>query len=378
MTGRTADEILADGGIEHDEPPASVDGIDGSKLPAIAARYAPVDWETAWKGRPDGVDWLIPPILEAGTVNVLYAKPGVGKSLLALQMALMLVREGRTVVYVDDENRVHDVVERLQAYGAEPGELARLLLYSFAGLPPLDTTAGGIHLLALAATADASLVTLDTTTRMIQGRENDADTFLQLYRCSLVPLKARGITVLRLDHPGKNENLGQRGSNAKDGDADTIWRLTETAPGRSYRLHREKNRTGHSPDTGDLAVDRRFAPLRHVWAVPDRSLETEAVGQVCGQLDRLGVPRSAGRDRCRTALNNAGIAVSNDLLSRVVRERRFAPDSSRTDGQPSDRAADCPQPPVSIGHGGADRRAGTSPRTGELWPEGTIGRAASP
>jgi AAA domain len=333
MSNRGADEILAAAGVERDN--LAGDGTDEATLAKIAARYAPVDWETAWKGRPEGVEWLIPPILEAGTVNVLFAKPGVGKSLLALQMALMLVRDGRTVVYIDDENRVSDVVERLQAYGASPGELPRLLLYSFAGLPPLDTIAGGVHLHALAATAGASLVTLDTTTRMVQGRENDADTFLQLYRCSLVPLKADGITVLRLDHPGKDETRGQRGSAAKDGDADTIWRLTEITQGRSYRLHREKNRTGHSPDTEDLTVERRYAPLRHVWAVPDRSLEIEACGQVCGQLDRLGVPRSAGRDRCRTALNNAGIAVSNDLLSKVVRQRRYAPDSSRTAGQPS-------------------------------------------
>ena len=164
----------------EDRADVGEDQVHG-ELAAIAGRYTPVDWEVAWKGRTDGVDWLIPPILEAGTVNVLYAKPGVGKSLLALQMALMLVRDGRTVVYVDDENRVSDVVERLQAYGADPGELARLLLYSFAGLPPLDTATGGAHLLALAATADAALVTLDATTRMIQGRENDADTFLQLY-----------------------------------------------------------------------------------------------------------------------------------------------------------------------------------------------------
>jgi hypothetical protein len=80
-------------------------------------------------------------------------------------------------------------------------------------------------------TASASLVVLDTTTRMVQGRENDSDTFLQLYRCSLVPLKSRGITVLRLDHPGKDESRGQRGSSAKDGDCDTIWRLTEVVRG---------------------------------------------------------------------------------------------------------------------------------------------------
>ena len=80
---------------------------------------------------------------------------------------------------------------------------------------------------------------LDTSSRMVQGKENDSDTFIQLYRCSLVPLKRRGITVLRLDHPGKDESRGQRGSSAKDGDVDTIWRLAKATP-MTFRFNRIK------------------------------------------------------------------------------------------------------------------------------------------
>jgi hypothetical protein len=329
-------------------------------LESIAGRYSPVDWAAAWKGQPESVEWLIEPFLEAGTVNVLFAKAGTGKSLLALEWALMLARDERSIVYVDDENRIPDVVERLQAFGAEPSELSRLRLYSFAGLPPLDTIDGGTHLLALAVTARAELVVLDTTTRMVAGRENDADTFLQLYRCSLARLKGHGITVLRLDHPGKDEARGQRGSNAKDGDADTIWKLTEVAKGRKYKMHRDKNRSGHAPDHEDVDVERQYDPLRHAWAVRDRSPEKAAVGQLCGQLDSLGVPPSAGADRCRTALRTAGIKASNDLISKAVRQRRFAPDSSGTAGQPV-----LPLPPV--------REAPTH----GVWGGGQVGRHQS-
>jgi hypothetical protein len=323
------DESLAD----LDVPPEAA-AVPMAALESIAGRYSPVDWAAAWKGQPESVEWLLEPFLEAGTVNVLFAKAGTGKSLLALEWALRLVRDGRTVVYVDDENRVADVVERLQAFGAEPSELSRLMLYSFAGLPPLDTIDGGTHLLALAVTAHAELVVLDTTTRMVAGRENDADTFLQMYRCSLARLKGHGITVLRLDHPGKDEARGQRGSNAKDGDADTIWKLTEVAKGRTYKMHREKNRSGHAPDFEDVSVERQFEPVRHVWAVPDRSSEKARIGQLCGQLSALGVPPSAGADKCRTALRNEGISASNELISKVVYQRKYAPDSSGTAGQP--------------------------------------------
>jgi AAA domain len=347
-------------------------------LAALAARYAPVDWDAAWKGQPASVEWLIEPFLEQGTINVLFAKAGTGKSLLALEWALMLVRDECTVVYIDDENRVSDIVERLQAFGATPDELGRLLLYSFAGLPPLDTSAGGLHLLALAAEADAAMVVLDTTTRMVVGKENDSDTFLQLFRCSLVPLKKRGITVVRLDHPGKDADRGQRGSSAKDGDADTIWKLTELAKGRRFRMHRDKNRTGHAPDYEDVDVERQFAPLRHSWAVRDRSPEKAAIGQLCGQLDALGVPPSAGRDRCRTALVEAGIKASNDLLSKAVNQRRYAPDSSRTAGQPV-----LPLPPVRAAPthgvwGGGQVSRHPSSDSAEPWPDGSTGEAVSP
>jgi hypothetical protein len=362
--------------LPQTEPPGSDQAVRAG--PAVTAgRYLPVDWRKAWENQMDDVDWLIDPFIEAGTVNALFAKTEVGKSLLALQWSLELVRGERTVVYVDEENRVRDVVERLKAMGAKPGELDRLVFYSYAGLPPLDTPVGGMHLLTLVDAAGASLVVLDTTTRMIQGRENDSDTFLQLYRCSLVPLKQRGIATLRLDHPGKNEALGQRGSSAKDGDCDTIWRLTEVTRGQRYRLRREKNRSGHAPDSGDLEITRRFAPLRHVWACPDRDREIEAVGQLCGQLLRLGVPLSAGRDRCRAALNEAGTAISNALLSDVVRQRRFAPDSS-ADSRTADPVSDhlSPPPPHTkwVEEGQVAHPSADGP--GE-WPPGSIGEQAS-
>jgi len=289
--------------------------LDAARLAKIAERYAPVDWRAAWKGQPEAVEWLIEPLLEAGTVNTLFGKPGAGKSLITLELALQLVRSGHVIVYVDDENRITDLVERLQAFGAEPAELDRLVLYSFAGLPPLDTAEGGFHLLALATAAGASLVVLDTTSRMVHGKENDSDTFLQLYRCSLVPLKRRGITVLRLDHPGKDESRGQRGSSAKEGDVDTIWRLVQTAPA-AFRLEREKSRSGHGEPA--ITLHRRFGPLRHERDV--RSDSPEA--RIAGQLDSLGVPIGAGRPAARKALETAGTKVSNAQLEAALRLRK--------------------------------------------------------
>ena len=335
---------------------------DVAALAGIAAAYTPVNWAEAWLDQPEETDWLFDGWLETGTVNALFAKPGTGKSLLTLEVAVSIVRDGKTVVYVDDENRVKDLVDRLQSFGCAPEELARLVLYSFASLPPLDSQEGGIHLLALAVTSGAALVILDTTTRMIAGRENDSDTFLQLYRCSLVPLKARGITVLRLDHPGKDAERGQRGSSAKDGDVDTIWLLSEVVKGADYRLERTKSRSGHGPDVFGLL--RHADPLRHEWeqtTCPQTDLRTKIIGQ----LDDLNVPIEAGRDSVRKILGDRGIKASNAEVSAAIKVRKRCP-GQVTDSADSGNSLAVLSPTPHIGGGQADRYpAGTCADCGE-------------
>jgi hypothetical protein len=310
--------------IAHDLAVLSAGQRDDRTDTALADRYTPVDWVTAFASQPASTEWLLEPLLERGTINALFARPGTGKSLLALEIAVNLAKAGITVVYIDDENRVADVVERLQAFGCTPEQLGLLRFYSFAGLPALDTDPGGRHLLAIAGQAGAVLVILDTTTRMVAGKENDSDTFLQLYRCSLVPLKARGITVLRLDHPGKDIARGQRGSSAKDGDVDTIWRLDKLTATR-LRLEREKSRSGHGQ--GVVDVWRRSEPLRHEW---DLDAETP-VEIIAGKLDGLKVPAGAGRPAIREALRTIGLKVSNALLADVIKYRKAEAD--RPSGQ---------------------------------------------
>jgi AAA domain len=354
----------------------------GIELELIAGRYIPVDWPAAWASKPETVDWLVKPFIEAGTVNALYATPGTGKSLIALEWALRLARAGRTAVYIDEENRLaEDIVDRLQAMGAEPGELGHLVMYSFAALPPLDTPLGGLHLLALAVTAGAELVIIDTASRMIAGGENDSDTWLKLYACSIKPLKGRGIAVLRIDHPGKDAERGQRGSSAKNGDVDTVWRLSQIERGSHfYRMDREKSRSGHGEEA--VQIERRYAPLRHVWeekTVRTGGPQITPLGQLCGQLFGV-VPPSAGRDRCRTALDNAGITASNSLLSEVVKHRKEGcncPSEWRTGrgqvGQAVTRPPTVRASPTRSGGDSGQVSGDPPPDVLDNWPADTIG-----
>jgi hypothetical protein len=317
-----------------------------------------VDWAAAFAAQPEDTDWLVHGYLERGTLNALFAKPGTGKSLLALETAVDLVRAGEAVVYLDQENRVADLVDRLQAFGCCPEELGRLVLYSFARLPPLDSPAGGADLLALATVHRPALVVIDTATRMLTGHENDADTFTALYRCTLAPLKAEGVTVLRLDHPGKDEGRGQRGSSAKDADVDTAWRLSTVTERLEYRLDRTKSRSGHGPDAWTLR--RRSGPLRHEWAPAEERTAADAarITEILSALARAGVPLNAGRPAAREALKAVGVSAPNRLVEAAIRQRKTA--HGQRAGSVGSRSSDY-LPAAPTPKGGA---AGQSPVTG--------------
>ena len=306
---------------------------------STAGKHPAIDWHDVWKGQPAEVNWIIPDFLEAGSSNAMFGKPGSGKSLLALELAARLAKAGTVVTYIDEENRVVDHVDRLQSMGYGPHDLDRLRMYSFPRLPALDTAIGGIHLHDLATVDGAQLVILDTTSRMINGRENDADTWLQVYRCSLLPLKGAGITVLRLDHPGKDETRGQRGSSAKDGDVDTVWHLTVVHEGLDYRLARQKTRSGNGPQ--EFTLRRRYEPLRHEWAVPG----TTEIIKIAGQLEALQIPPEAGRPTVRKALTANGIEIGNAQLTAAIRHRKTVRGQPRTARTASDQTDHCPSSP---------------------------------
>ncbi len=258
--------------------------------------------------------------LEAGTLNCLFSKPGVGKSLLSLEVAVEIARTGRNVMYVDDENRTMDIVDRLRSFGAEPGDLETLCVYNFQNLPPLDTEVGGEHLDALAEVNEPELVILDTVSRMIKGGENEADTFIQLYRCSLTRLKKRGIAILRLDHTGKDSSRGQRGSSAKESDADVLWYLTRD--GESiFSLECQKSRSGHVAYGTIINLERHYEPLRHTWNVRI-DMPYDRFKDVMRRMDELGVSTSLGRPAVRKILKDHGMSAGNDMLHAAIIERR--------------------------------------------------------
>jgi hypothetical protein len=284
----------------------------------IASRYVPIDWRTAWKEEAAKIKWLVEPVLERGTLCALYGRPGDGKSLVTLWLCLQIIRSGESVLMIDDENTTTDLVSRLRAFGATPDELDNLITFSFASIPPLDTPEGGKHLAALAEKYTPTMVTLDTISRLVEGDENSATTYLSLYRNSMVPLKAKKICVLRIDHAGKDTAKGQRGSSSKSGDVDVVWRLSRESDDFLI-LEREKSRNGHGDPT--VVLQKIIEPcLRFEWDAC--SLVDGQVIEIAKRLDRYGAELNCTRESAEALLHEYSIGARHEKVSAALKYRR--------------------------------------------------------
>lgn len=301
---------------------------------SIADLYPVLDWHAVWTDTPDACRWLVEPVFERGRLYAVYAPAKIGKSLLLQDIAAGLATGGPVlgkpaadpvrVLYIDAENSVADVVERLSACGYTADDLDNLRYLSFPSLPALNSRTGGEHLRQVAAYHGAEFVIIDTISRVVEGKENDADTYHELYRHALAPLKAAGITVARLDHAGKDQTKGQRGSSAKTTDVDTVWLLEQVRPA-TFALVNVASRTTHSP--GRIEIARRFEPLRHEITATGAGAPSQMAGvmETVATLARLQVPTEWGRQRCRRALTDAGVKVNNATLTAAIHVRQTCP-----------------------------------------------------
>jgi AAA domain len=280
-----------------------------------------VIWEAAFKAQPEQVQWIVEPVIEAGKLHSFFGPAQAGKTLVSMELSCRIIDSGRKVLYVDNENGIREWVERLTAMGRTPDNLSGLYCRPYSSMPPLDTPAGGRELLRLAHLAKADVVWIDTTSRFIQGRENDSDTFIAVYSCSLMPLKEKGIAVVRLDHTGKDEDRGQRGSSAKEQDLDYIWRIQ--SDGKLTRtITCMKSRSSRPLKQGDKitltvhGVTPDNPVFYHEWDYrtptdPDVAL-----------LESLGIPASTPRRKVHELLKAAGKKMGSPSIDKAQAIRR--------------------------------------------------------
>ncbi len=240
----------------------------------------------------------------------------IGGSFLGTDLA-----EGR-VLYLDYENKVEVVCERLVAMGFDLADLSGLSYECFPQTGPLDSAPGALAVLKRVEETGAELVVIDTLQRVLTGDENNSQGVRDMYRLLSMPLRARNVAVLRLDHLGKNDRSTARGSSAKGDDVDQSWVLTRRADGL-LTLRQELSRTPAPIERFELK--RTSSPLGHeVVSNAPEEVEDSAddVGRVVARLDELSLPNTVGRPTAIKKLKESGQSYTTATLSAAIKMRQ--------------------------------------------------------
>lgn len=179
------------------------------------------------------IPWLVSDYLGPG-LTFLYGKPKVGKSWLALQLAMSIlvggvmfskrVEKGK-VLFLALEDSKKRLKTRMKAQGW-PGEddVDFILFDKFQSQIGTLNSQGGKRLLANIKAQEYDLVLVDTFSRAIHGNQLKSHEMTQAISPIQQYAMKRNISLVIIDHEPKQGNT-LFGSVAKLGIADTFWRL---------------------------------------------------------------------------------------------------------------------------------------------------------
>ena len=290
----------------------------------------PVDWTEVFNSSIPEVSWLAEPLLAERRHISIHAAAKVGKSMLVVELAACLasgrpflgqpVRKAR-VLYLDYENDEYvDVKPRLLAMGFNDHEIKDLFYVTRPHSLRLDTSVGGQGLLKMVEALSCDVVVIDTVGKSVDGEENSNDTWARFYLHTCVPLKKAGVSMIRIDHAGKDPSKGPRGGSAKLGDVDAPWRLSKKGNGLlvlSCTDHRMRL------PTEKLTLRLVETPyLHHELVTAERPSFEQRATEIADALDNAGHSRNLTNRETQQVAKNMDIKMGNDLCAEVVRTRK--------------------------------------------------------
>ncbi len=242
---------------------------------------------------------LIEDFLYEGRVHAVVSEAGTGKTLLALWAALEVMKEGGSVLYLDEENGGRLIGERLLNMGADLEMLDRSFFYHHS--PGITLKANALAELRVTAEAvRPALVVFDSLPDFLALaglNENEAADVTRWFLEVARPLRDAGSAVLLLDHVVKSaEGRGRyaRGSGAKLAKVDASWSLAQTAPFDresvgEITLTRQKDREACLPKAVTFAAGgtERGLVFRRCAGIVEEPGEDGLTGNQLAALDAL-------------------------------------------------------------------------------------------
>ena len=271
--------------------------------------------------------FLLEPIIERQGLVMLHAYRGVGKTYLALEIAVA-VASGRKflnwtpsyrpqeVIYVDGEMPANLLQERLRKMtGRLPSPHLPLRIFTpdLYGSMPNIATENGRKEIERYFTERTKLLVLDNLSTLARsGVENDAESW-QPIQDWLLKLRRRGMAVLIVHHSGKKEQ--QRGTSKREDVLNLTIHLEHPdgyspEEGARFIITFEKNRTIYGSKAAPFEIRlSENADGNYVWeigsAIPEKYrqvLELTEAGKTQKEIAKeLGVKQSTVSRRLKEA-----------------------------------------------------------------------------
>ncbi|MBI1792968.1 MAG: AAA family ATPase [Chloroflexi bacterium] len=304
-----------------------------------------IDAATILKTEYPPIDWTVQDYLAPG-LTFLVGKPKVGKSWLALQLALSVltggkmfdkdVKAGRVLILALEDNarRLNDRM-KMQGWHVKPGSVDFMMADDFRDQIKALNAGGGKRLLNFIEKKKYRLVIVDTFSRAIQGDQLDPGQMTE----SVGPLQqhalSKGVALVIVDHMPKNSPSQSPidhvyGSVAKAGITDALW-----------GLYKEQGKAGAKiavtgRDVAETELKLMFDTRGFYWHCEGNALDVEMTMQRKKILDVLNdigkaqlkdIAKAAGQheSHCHTRLQdlvNAGKVrrIANAQTSNIFYE----------------------------------------------------------
>jgi hypothetical protein len=291
-----------------------------------------LDWHALFNNPPFVQEWLAYPIVPKGRLVSFFGPGKIGKSLFMLELAAS-VATGRDflghpttkarVLYVDRENDPKsEVRDRLALMGFVAEELEdNLFFLSYPTIGDLDTKSGATTLINWVDNHNIDFVIVDTISRFIAGKENDNDTYFNLYKFTELELKKRGVTFLRIDHTGLETDGRARGASAKEQDVDITWSMVRTK-NNSFKLRSKCHRM--FIEVNELTLIRNSEPLRFDWSdTPEDKTEEARIEKMIESLEKAGLSKTASVDKTQAFINDElKSSMGRNTIAKLVKLRK--------------------------------------------------------
>jgi putative DNA primase/helicase len=316
-------------------PPAVYDrGLPAAEskaqLPAAPSGLVTLNVEELLRCQTEPREFVIEPILREKDLAMIYSWRGVGKTLVALDMAYAIASGGkclkweaprpRRVLYIDGELPLQTIKERVARLAAandkEPPAPDYLQFITpdvqERPIPNLADPKAQAMVDQIIADQKIEVVFIDSISTLCSaGRENEAESWLPIQEWAL-RLRRRGVAIVFVHHAGKGG--AQRGTSRREDILDTVIHLVHPSDyrpeeGSRFEVHFEKTRALWGESLRPFEAKLEAIDGTAAWTMRDvedlnknRALELFGEGMSIRDVaEALGISRSAAA-RLKTRL----------------------------------------------------------------------------